>query len=81
MCQALDPSGQIEVPVHRFMVFMRRWSDTGPQKEGKRAAKGASEALNGLFLGFRGLENASRRRKHHQTPQKKKKKNRNLQEI
>eukprot|EP00435_Cladocopium_sp_Y103_P040812 s1364_g11.t1 len=45
--KALDCNGGIEVPVHRFMVFMRRWSgDTGLHKGGNRQrhVHGASKA-------------------------------------
>ncbi|CAE7663615.1 ergic3, partial [Symbiodinium pilosum] len=34
--KALDNTGSIEVPVHRFMVFMRRWSDASFQKDQRR---------------------------------------------
>lgn len=55
------------MPVHRFMVFMRRWGDVGVPKEGKRAAKGASEARvasrsqNELVSGHIWPQNASRK--------------------
>lgn len=39
--KALDCNGGIEVPVHRFMVFMRRWSgDTGLHKGGNQQRHG-----------------------------------------
>ncbi|CAK9046277.1 unnamed protein product, partial [Durusdinium trenchii] len=44
--KALDSMGSIEVPVHRFMVFMRRWSsgDAGLHKKGDRS-KGERNSL------------------------------------
>ena len=44
--KALDFNGGIEVPVHRFMVFMRRWSgDTGLQKGGHRHSEHSQKSL------------------------------------
>eukprot|EP00439_Symbiodinium_sp_Y106_P056076 s1144_g7.t2 len=40
--KALDDTGSIEVPVHRFMVFMRRWSADASFKEQKQRAPAKS---------------------------------------
>eukprot|EP00913_Durusdinium_trenchii_P028664 g26880.t1 len=59
--KALDSMGSIEVPVHRFMVFMRRWSsgDAGLHKKGDRSK--VRRALSSYYIdqGYLSVASAS----------------------